>query len=195
STAQVPPLPGLDTFRGRWYHTGHWPHEGVDFTGQRVGVVGTGSSAIQSVPIIAGQAASLTVFQRTANFSVPAHNGPLDAELERALKARYADYRREARESRVGFVVPGSDQSALTAPAEERDREYERRWSRGGLGFTGAYADLMTSKVANDTAADFFRRKIRAIVRDPSVAERLVPRDYPLGTKRMCVDTGYYDAF
>src|SRR5437867_8889921 len=109
STTQVPPFQGLETFAGTWYHTGHWPHEGVDFTGQRVGVIGTGSSAIQSIPIIARQAASLIVFQRTPNFSVPARNAPLDPEFERSLKARYAEYRGQARESRVGFVVAASD--------------------------------------------------------------------------------------
>src|SRR6266545_1151588 len=105
STAQVPAFKGLETFEGPWYHTGHWPHEGVDFTGQQVGVIGTGSSAIQSIPLIARQAASLVVFQRTPNFSVPARNAPLDPDDERSLKARYTEFRRQARESRVGFVV------------------------------------------------------------------------------------------
>jgi len=195
STAQVPPFKGLETFAGKWYHTGHWPHEGVDFTGQRVGVIGTGSSAIQSIPIIARQAASLVVFQRTPNFSVPARNAPLDPEDERRMKARYAEYRRQARESRVGFVVATNEQSALAAAPEERQREYEARWNRGGLGFTAAFPDLLTRKDANDTAAEFFRAKIRATVRDPAVAEALVPTDYPLGTKRMCVDTDYYETF
>src|SRR3977135_3597672 len=104
STAQVPDFKGLETFAGPWYHTGHWPHEGVDFTGRRVGVIGTGSSAIQSIPIIATQAEHLFVFQRTPNFSAPAHNAPLDPDFERSVKASYADYRRQARESRIGFV-------------------------------------------------------------------------------------------
>ena len=195
SAAQVPSYPGLDRFEGRWYHTGHWPHEGVDFTGQRVGIVGTGSSAIQSTPIIARQAASVVVFQRTPNFSVPAQNAPLDAEYERRVKADYAEFRRRARESRVGFVVAANEQSALAAAPEEREREYEARWQRGGLGFTSAFSDLMTTAEANDTAAEFFRAKIRSIVRDPAVAELLAPTGYPVGTKRMCVDTGYYDTF
>ena len=195
STAQVPKYPGLESFRGKWYHTGNWPHEGVDFTGQRVGVIGTGSSAIQSIPIIARQAAHLFVFQRTPNFSVPAHNAPLDPDYERSVKANYADFRRQARESRVGFVVERTDKSALEVSPDERDREYEARWKRGGLGFSSTFTDLLISKDANDTAADFFRAKIRAIVRDPAVAETLVPRHYPLGTKRLCVDTNYYDTF
>src|SRR5262245_7242860 len=113
STAQLPAFDGLDTFTGKWYHTGNWPHEGVDFTGQKVGIIGTGSSAIQSIPIIAAQAASLTVFQRTPNFSVPARNAPLDPDFERRVKASYAEYRRQARESRVGFVVVSNEKTAL----------------------------------------------------------------------------------
>ena len=195
SAAQVPDFKGLETFEGAWYHTGNWPHEGVDFTGQRVGVIGTGSSAIQSIPLIASQAAHLFVFQRTPNFSIPARNAPLDPEYERRWKANYAEHRRQARESRVGFVVERNDLSALEVSAEERLREYEGRWSRGGLGFNATFVDLLTSKDANDTAAEFFRAKIRAAVRDPAVAETLSPRHYPVGTKRLCVDTDYYDTF
>jgi len=195
SDAQVPDIEGRESFAGPWYHTGRWPHEGVDFTGRRVGIIGTGSSAIQSIPIIAGQAAHLFVFQRTPNYSMPAQNAPLDPEYERRVKASYADFRRQARESRVGFVVDRSGDFALAVPEEERRREYEKRWRRGGLGFSAAYADLLTNKEANDTAAEFFRAKIRAIVRDPELARALTPTDYPLGTKRLCVDTGYYDTF
>ena len=195
STTQEPKFKGLERFRGPWYHTGRWPHEGVDFTGQRVAVIGTGSSAIQSIPIIAKQAAHLYVFQRTPNYSMPAHNAPLDPAYERSVKANYAEFRRQARESRVGFVIDRSEDSALAVAPEARLREYERRWNRGGLGFSAAYADLLTNKQANDTAAEFFRAKIRSIVRDPAVAETLAPRDYPLGTKRLCVDTDYYATF
>jgi cyclohexanone monooxygenase len=195
SSTQEPKFPGLERFQGRWYHTGRWPHEGVDFTGQRVGVIGTGSSAIQSIPIIAAQARHLHVFQRTPNYSIPAHNAPLDRELERRVKSDYPAFRQQARESRVGFVVERNDASALAVSKEEREREYEKRWSRGGLGFSATFGDLLTSQEANDTAARFFRDKIRAIVRDPAVAETLTPRDYPLGTKRLCVDTDYYATF
>jgi cation diffusion facilitator CzcD-associated flavoprotein CzcO len=195
STSRIPPFPGLESFAGETYHTSHWPHTDVDFTGQRVGVIGTGSSAIQSIPVIARQAASLMVFQWTPNFSVPARNAPLDPEYERRVKAGYVEFRRQARDSRVGFVVPVNDQSALAVPPEERERQYEMRWQRGGLGFAAAYTDLLTRQEANETAAEFFRAKIRAIVRDPAVAEALAPKDYPLGTKRICVDTDYYDTF
>jgi cyclohexanone monooxygenase len=195
SDAQIPDFEGLETFEGARYHTGRWPHEGVDFTGRRVGVIGTGSSAIQSIPLIAKQAAHVYVFQRTPNYSMPAHNAPLDPEYEREVKATYPEFRRQARESRVGFVTERSGDSALGVPAEERECEFEKRWSRGGLGFSAAYTDLLTSKEANDTAADFFRAKIRAIVRDPAVADLLCPTSYPLGTKRLCVDTDYYKTF
>src|SRR5829696_7895461 len=195
STARIPAFPGLESFAGTIYHTSHWPHTDVDFTGQRVGVIGTGSSAIQSIPIIAQQATSLVVFQRTPNYSVPARNRPLDPEYERRVKADYAEFRRQARESRVGYVVPTTGQSALAVPPEERQREYEKRWQRGGLGFASAYTDLLTQQEANDTAAEFFRAKIRATVRDPEVAEALAPKGFPLGTKRICVDTDYYDTF
>ena len=195
SAAQLPAFPGLEDFQDPWYHTGRWPHEGVDFAGQRVGVIGTGSSAIQSIPIIAAQAQHLYVFQRTPNYSVPAHNAPLDRELERRVKADYAEFRRQARESRAGFVMERNDGSALAVSPEERQREYEKRWTRGGLGFSATFGDILTSQEANDTAAEFFRAKIRSIVRDPAVAETLTPSDYPLGTKRLCVDTNYYATF
>jgi len=195
SDAQLPAFDGLETFEGAWYHTGRWPHEGVDFTGARVGVIGTGSSAIQSIPLIAQQAAHLFVFQRTPNYSVPARNAPLDPDYERQVKSNYAEHRRLARESRIGFVVERHDEAALAVAPDERRRAYERRWDRGGLGFAATFVDLLLDEQANETAAEFFRAKIRSIVRDPAVAEKLVPRDYPLGTKRLCVDTNYYDTF
>ncbi len=195
SVAQVPNFKGLDTFAGAWYHTGNWPHEGVDFTGQRVGIIGTGASGIQSIPIIAQQAAHLFVFQRTPNFTIPAWNAPLDPEHERSLKANYTEHRRKNRESRAGFVVPVGDKPALEATPEERQRAYEARWVRGGFGFTSAFADLSTNEEANDTAAAFVRAKIRDIVRDPAVAEALSPQDHPIGTKRLPLDTDYYETF
>jgi cyclohexanone monooxygenase len=198
SAAQMPKYAGLETFQGTRYHTGHWPHEEVDFTGQRVGVIGTGSSAIQSIPIIARQAKHLYVFQRTPNFSVPAHNAPLDPEYERWVKAHYAELRRKNRESRSGFVVPtnaNTETPALEAEPDERQHEYEARWARGGFGLLSAFADLLTNKEANETAAEFVRSKIRAIVHDQAVAELLAPRAYPIGTKRLCVDTDYYETY
>ncbi|MFD0656277.1 flavin-containing monooxygenase [Thermocatellispora tengchongensis] len=196
SVSKRPEVPGLERFRGAWYHTGHWPHEGVDFTGQRVGVIGTGSSGIQAIPVIAEQAASLTVFQRTPNFSLPAHNGPLDPETQRARKANYPEYRRRARESGFGIPVEPATASALETDEEARRRAYEERWRRGSLtAILTAYTDLLVNREANETAAEFVRGKIREIVRDPEVAETLSPRDHPFGTKRPCLDSGYYATF
>jgi cyclohexanone monooxygenase len=196
SAPRRPDFKGIDAFEGDWYHTGYWPHEGVDFTGKRVGIIGTGSSAIQSIPIIAAQAKHLTVFQRTANFSVPAHNGPIDREQERAMTERYSDVRKRARESTGGIVARDlNEQSALEATPEEREREFESRWAIGGFAIGGAFNDLALNRDANDTAAEFVRSKIRAIVKDPATAELLCPRDYPFATKRLCVDTNYFETF
>jgi len=196
STSKMPEIPGVESFRGRWYHTGHWPHEGVDFTGQRVGVIGTGSSAIQSIPIIARQASELTVFQRTPNFSLPAKNAPLDPAFVAELKARYPEHRQEARESGFGVPNPAPEHSALEVSEEDRAATYESGFEAGSLvGMLLAYNDLITDKEANDTAAEYVRSRIRAIVADPDVAETLCPKDHPLGTKRPCLDTEYYATY
>ena len=195
SAGRVPDIAGMGEFRGRSYHTGQWPHEGVDFAGQRVGVIGTGSSAIQSIPVIAGQAAHVYVFQRTPNFSVPARNGPMPPEHEAEWKSGYAERRQRARTLRSGVIYDFGETSALAVTAEEREREYASRWERGGISLLAAYNDLVLDKAANDTAADFVRRQIRSVVRDPAVAERLLPTSHPIGTKRICADTGYYETF
>jgi cation diffusion facilitator CzcD-associated flavoprotein CzcO len=195
SAAKVPDLKGLESFKGRWYHTGRWPHEAVDFTGQRVGVIGTSSSGVQVIPIVAEQAAHLFVFQRTPSFSVPARNAPIDPAYESWMKANYAEYRLEARESRAGVVMDVNEKSALDVSPEEREREYMARWKKGGTGFLGAFSDLRIRRESNETAAEFVRARIRATVRDPAVAEALLPRTYPLGTRRLCVDTHYYETF
>jgi cyclohexanone monooxygenase len=194
SATNHPTFEGREDFPGPVYHTGEWPHEGVDFTGLRVGVIGTGSSAIQSIPIIAQQASALTVFQRTANYSVPAWNEKLTADYRRAIKADYPALRAKARARPTGFYFPFNMQPAVEATAEERERQYEEFWERGGLPFLGAYGDLLFDKEANDTIADFARRKIRSIVRDPATAELLCP-DNVFGCKRLCVDTGYFETY
>jgi cyclohexanone monooxygenase len=196
SVTKDPDFAGMETFRGRSYHTGHWPHEGVDFTGQRVGVIGTGSSAIQTIPQVAAQAAHVTVFQRTPNFSIPAHNGPIAPEVLADWKANRAHYRHKAKTEGFGIVlVDQSERLAVEASAEERQKVYEDRWGRGGFAMGGAFADIIFNKEANDTACEFVRGKIREIVKDPEVAEKLAPRSYPIMSKRMCVDTGYYQTF
>ena len=196
SVAKAPEVDGLERFEGKWYRTGLWPHEGVDFSGQRVGVIGTGSSAIQSIPLIAEQASQLFVFQRTPHFSLPAHNGPLAPEVAAEWNANRARYRDQARKSRFAIlsVLPG-DKPALQVDPDERQRIYEQRWQYGGFAVVGAFTDLVIDRQANETAAEFVRSKIRSIVRDPAVAQKLQPRDYPIATKRICVDTNYYATF
>ncbi|ABI78502.1 putative steroid monooxygenase [Hyphomonas neptunium ATCC 15444] len=188
-------FPGLDTFQGDIYRTSRWPHEGVDFSGRRVGIIGTGSSAIQSIPIIAEQAEHLTVFQRTPNYSMPAHNGPIpEAELEAWAKDPRA-YRAASRDTVGGFQNEASEAMAtLTAPEEVR-AELERRWAWGGFRILGAFADTAVDPDANRIVQDFIAEKIRGQVADPAVADLLTPKDHPFGTKRPCVDTGYYATF
>jgi len=196
SNARMPDIKGLKDFKGEVYHTGHWPHHPVDFTGKRVAVIGTGSSAIQSVPVIAAQASHLTVFQRTANFSIPARNAPLTPEEREAFRANYPEIRRIAREDmRNGIYQEIPDRGALDDGDNERRAKYETRWSRGGLTFMGAYNNLALDVAANDTAATFVRDKIAEIVSDPQTAKLLQPRDHPIGSKRICVDTDYYATF
>ena len=194
STPNKPPFPGIEDFRGPVYHTGLWPHEPVDFTGQRVAIIGTGSSAIQSIPIIARQAEHLTVFQRTPNYAVPAHNAPLDPEVQAAIKADYAGLRARARMTPPCIAMRYNPGSALDVSSEDRAREYEARWQEGGFSFLGAYGDLLFNQEVNETAAAFVRGKIRSIVNDAKVAERLCPTN-PFGAKRLCVDTGYYATY
>ncbi|MDA0369432.1 MAG: NAD(P)/FAD-dependent oxidoreductase [Proteobacteria bacterium] len=195
STPNLPQFDGLESYEGDWHHTGYWPKEGVDFSGKRVGIVGTGSSAIQSIPMIAAQADHLTVFQRTPNFSIPAWNGPIGEDAEREWKKAYPELRARARVSPVGATFEAPDISAMDVSAEERERTFERRWNEGSFNFLAAYSDLLTNKESNVLATDFVHRKIRSRVNDPVVAEMLCPKDHPLGTKRLCVDTDYYETY
>jgi cyclohexanone monooxygenase len=196
SSANLPDIPGLETYGGEVLHTGRWPHEGVDFSGKRVGVIGTGSSGIQAIPIIAKEAGELVVFQRTANYSVPARNAPLDPEEQKAVKQDYAGLRARNRMMPTGFGsrLPPPGPSALEAKPEEREREFEARWERGGFGFLASYADLTLDRGANATAAEFVRSKIREIVDDPAVADLLSPSQV-IGCKRLCLDSGYFETF
>ncbi len=194
SVVNRPRIEGLENFRGAVLHTGDWPHEQVDFSGLRVGVVGTGSSAIQSIPIIARQADRLTVFQRTPNYAVPAQNAPLDPAHQAAVKADYPALRARAKKTRNGIDFPIPTRSALDVDDAAREAVYESRWAMGGLAFTTAFDDLLRDLRANDTLADFIRRKIRAIVKDPRTAELLSPTSI-VGCKRLCVDIGYYETY
>jgi cyclohexanone monooxygenase len=196
SNARMPDIRGLADFKGKVYHTGHWPHEPVDFTGQRVGVIGTGSSAIQSVPVIAEQASHLTVFQRTANFSIPARNAALTPEERDSFRSNYPEIRRFAREeARNGIYTEMPDRGALDDGDNERRSRYEARWTRGGLTFMSVYNNLALDKAANDTAANFVREKIAEIVKDPQTAKLLQPNNHPIGSKRICIDSDYFATF
>ncbi len=189
-------VPGAETFKGETYSTANWPREPVDFRGKRVGVIGTGSSAVQTITQIAPDVASLTVFQRTPPFSIPAHNGPTNPETVRDWRANRAAYRQQERDHAIGIVAAVTTEAlALATPAEERRRTFEERWAKGGFAIGGAYADMLLTKEANDVAVEFFADKVRQAVKDPETAEKLIPKTYPLGSKRLCVDTGYFDVF
>jgi cyclohexanone monooxygenase len=195
SSSRMPDIAGRESFAGRVFHTGQWPHEKVDFTGQVVGVIGTGSSAIQSIPVIAAQAKHVFVFQRTPNFSIPSRNGPMTAEYEAQWKRDYARRRAEARKMRSGVISPLNDKSALADSEATRRENYEARWKLGGTYFMQSYNDLALNKASNDTAVAFVHEKIRGVVKDQVVAEKLLPTNHPIGTKRICVDTDYYETF
>lgn len=197
SLPRVPDFKGLDGFKGRWFHTGQWPKQEIDFTGKTVGVIGTGSSGIQLIPIVAKQAKHLYVFQRTANYSVPAVNRPLTAETASAHKAQYAKWRAAAKHTPFGIAGhPPPDKCAAEDTFEDRQRVFEKKWNTGGnISFLYAYKDLLTDAEANATACEFVHDKIRATVKDPKVAALLIPNDHPIGTKRLCLDSGYYETY
>ncbi|MGW4119597.1 flavin-containing monooxygenase [Nocardia sp. NPDC004711] len=195
SATNKPDIPGRDTFAGASYHTGEWPHEPVDFTGKRIGVIGTGSSGIQAVPVIAEHAEHLYVFQRTPNYSIPAGNRPLDPEFIAEVKADYAERRRLSRVSGGGTPNSPHPKGALEVDAAERTRIYDEWWQRGGYLFAKAFPDQTTSLDANDTAREYVEAKIREMVRDPEVAEQLIPNDHPIGTKRIVTDDGYFQTY
>ena len=195
STPKEIDIAGLADFTGPVYRTFEWPREGVDFTGLRVGVIGTGSSAIQSIPVIAEQAAQLTVFQRTPNYSVPAWNGPITPEHYADWDANRDSYRATARGQMVAALFDPSERNAAELTPTEQQQEFARRWQNGGLPMMSLFADVLVDPDANKVAADLMANQIRSLVYDTAIAEKLVPTTYPVATKRMCVDTGYYATF
>ncbi len=196
STGQIPDFPGRDTFAGQAYHTGSWPHDGVDFTGKRVAVIGTGSSGVQSIPVIARQAAHLTVFQRTPQYMIPARHGTVDTAVLDEVKANYDAIYDKARWSFGGFPYDIADRSVWSVTDEERDAIFERAWQEGGFRFVFAsFSDLRASKEGAELAGNFIRRKIRETVSDPDMAEKLVPHDHPFGSKRTLIDTDYFETY
>jgi cation diffusion facilitator CzcD-associated flavoprotein CzcO len=195
SSANIPKIPGLDTFQGEWYHTGEWPHDGVDFSGKRVGQIGTGSTGIQAVPVIAETAKHLTVFQRTPNYSVPARNGPLSEEFKAYVREKFDDIRRTKKSTPNGHAFIISDRKVADVSEEERQALYEQAWETGGLQFRATFQDLLQNKAANDTAAEFIKSKIREIVKDPETAAMLSDIDHPYAAKRPPIDTHYFEAY
>jgi cyclohexanone monooxygenase len=195
STARIPAFPGLDSYLGRTLHTGDWPTEGVDLAGLRVGVIGTGSSGVQVIPMVADDAAELYVFQRTANFTMPARNAPLAPQVIADMKARYPQLREQARTSRNGTLRASHDESAVAAPPELRRERFDYGWQRGGNDIVGSFNDFMVDQAANDLLAEFLRGQVRSIVTDPEAAASLTSQTYPVGAKRMCLGTDYYETF
>ncbi|MEZ5231795.1 MAG: NAD(P)/FAD-dependent oxidoreductase [Acidimicrobiales bacterium] len=196
STGQIPDFPGRDSFAGEAYHTGSWPHEGVDFTGKRVAVIGTGSSGIQSIPVIARQADHLYVFQRTAQYTIPARHATVDKAVLDRVKQDYEAIYDKARWSVGGFPYDVVDRSALSVGDEERNAIFERAWQEGGFRFVFAsFSDLRTNREASELAGEFIRNKIRETVKDPAVAEKLVPTTHPFGSKRTLIDTDYFETY
>jgi cyclohexanone monooxygenase len=196
SSVRMPVLEGQKSFDGAIYHTARWPDGPVEFRGKRVAIIGTGSSAVQSIPLIAEQAGHLTVFQRTSNFSIPAQNKPLTDDDLSAWKSRYPELRRRARAMKNGiYTEEPAEKGALEDAEPIRRARYQKRWEHGGTTFMTSYNDLLLTKAANDTAADFVRAKIAEIVKDPAVAGLLQPDSHPIGSKRLCADTDYYVTF
>ncbi len=195
SRTKLPDIRGRDQFRGEVYHSGEWPKHAVSFAGKRVAIIGTGSSGVQMTPVIAREARHLTVFQRTPNYSIPAANAPVSDEEDQYVKAHYRTRREQAWNSPSGLGFIPNKKSALDATEEEREAVYEAAWNRLGFGFALAYHDILLSKPANDTAAEFIRRKIAKAVRDPILREKLTPRDFPFGARRPSVDSGYFETF
>jgi cation diffusion facilitator CzcD-associated flavoprotein CzcO len=195
STPKIPDLPGLDQFTGRVLNTATWPHDNVDFTGRRVAVLGTGSSGIQVIPIIAEQAEHLVVLQRTPSYSLPAHNAPLPAERMAWVKENYPRYRADARASMIGCVTESIGKDFADLTPDEARIELERHYAYGSpMRFASAFNDIISDPNANRAAAEFAKEKIRGRVRDPELAEKLIP-DYFITTRRLCIDTGYYESF
>ena len=196
SAAQLPQITGRDTFKGNSYHTGRWPHEKVNFKGQKVGVIGTGSSGIQAIPVIAKEAAHLTVFQRTANYSVPARNYDLSDDQARSIKKEIKEIREFCRWSTIGQNYDFREGEALALPNEQLEGQFEADWKKGGFQWMfGSYPDLVFNEKANKLASSFVKKKIRETVKNPLLAEKLVPKDHAIGTKRLPLDIGYFETF
>ncbi len=195
STANVPKIDGLSAFKGKWYHTGQWPHEGVDFTGKRVGIIGTGSTGIQAIPVIAEKAKHLTVFQRTANYSIPARNAPLTQEFKKYVEDHFEEIREITRTNTNGQAFYIENRSVLETSPEERVKILDALWEKGGFQFRAGFNDVLNNKEANDKIAEFIIEKIRQKIKDPKVADILTDIDHPFAAKRPPIDTQYFETY
>jgi len=196
SAGYIPAFEGIDEFKGQWCHTGRWPKEGMDLVGKRVGVIGTGATAVQLIPMIAPEVEHLTVFQRTANYCAPLRNGPISDEEQKEIKANYPEIFRICNETAGSFMHEFDQRSAMSVTPEERLKQYETLWQKPGFGkWLSNFYDVMVPGEANDDYAEFVRNKIRERVHDPEVAELLVPKDHTFGAKRVPCETNYYDTF
>jgi len=196
SAPTMPAIPGVGNFRGEAYHTAKWPHAPVSFEGKRVAVIGTGATGVQTITEVAKTALHLTVFQRTPNWCAPLHNAAIDAETQARIKASYPEIFARCRQSYGCFIHDADPRNALEVPAEEREAFYELRYGEPGFGiWMGNFRDVLIDKAANDTITDFMRRKIRARVHDPELAERLIPTNHGFGTRRVPLESGYYEVY
>ena len=195
SAVKAPDIPGVDDFAGTLLHTSAWPAKGVDVSGKRVGVIGTGSTGVQVIPILAEDADHLTVFQRTPAFSVPARNRPMESGEYAAFKAGYAEHRAKARLTGSGSVLRATGKKAFEVDEAERHAAFSEQWEKGGMDFLATFKDLLVDREANDAAADFVRAAIGQTVKDPEVARSLMPSEYPIGAKRLCLNTDFYETF
>jgi cation diffusion facilitator CzcD-associated flavoprotein CzcO len=196
SARYTPPFEGIDSFKGESFHTSRWPKEKVDFTGKRVAVIGTGATAVQLIPIIAKEVGHLTVFQRTPNYCAPLRNGLVSEETQQRFKATYPEIHKKIRETPAGFLHDFDRRRTFEVPKEERLKVYEELWAAPGFKkWLGNFRDIMTDRTANEDFAEFVRNKIRARVKDPIVAEKLVPKNHPFGSKRVPLETEYYEAY
>jgi cation diffusion facilitator CzcD-associated flavoprotein CzcO len=196
SAPQMPKIPGLDDYTGEWHHTGLWPHTPVQFAGKRVGVIGTGATAVQLITEIAKEVGHLTVFQRTPNFCAPLRNTPIDAETQKKIKASYPEMFKRCSETPAAFLHDFDPRSAFDVSEQERQAFYEKLWAEPGFTkWLGVFRDVLSDLKANETFAEFVRNKIRERVKDPKVAEKLIPRDHPFGTKRIPLESGYYEVY
>uniref|UniRef100_A0A9E7ZRT3 NAD(P)/FAD-dependent oxidoreductase n=1 Tax=Bosea sp. NBC_00436 TaxID=2969620 RepID=A0A9E7ZRT3_9HYPH len=190
----IPAIEGLDSFSGQLLFTSSWPHENVELEGKRVGVLGTGSSGIQVIPELAKVAGHLSVFQRTPAFSIPAKNKLHSAEEIVEIKANYAERRQVAKSSFTGMTWQPHAQSAMDVSEVERTATYEEFWN-SGANLIHSFPDLLTNRQSNNTAADFARSKVREILKDPELSQKMTSMTYPIGAKRVCRDTDYYETF